>query len=71
MVSPLHDRMPVILKQGDEMRWLSSDVIPAEEMMRILATYPAEKMEVYPVSERVNKTATDDEKLIEPVKGLF
>ncbi len=71
MVAPLHDRMPVILKQDDEMRWLSSEVIPAEEINRILAQFPAEEMVAYPVSERVNKTDADDEKLIEPVKGLF
>ena len=71
VVAPLHDRMPVILKQDDEVRWLSRDALPADEMQRILAPYPVEDMEAYPVSERVNKTDADDEKLIEPVKGLF
>jgi putative SOS response-associated peptidase YedK len=71
VVAPLHDRMPVMLKQEDEMRWLSKDALPADEMQRILAPYLAADMEVYPVSERVNKPDADDEKLIEPVKGLF
>ncbi|MGA2105909.1 SOS response-associated peptidase [Methanoregula sp.] len=48
LVAPLHDRMPVILRQDDEIRWLSRDVIPAEEINRILAQYPAEGMEAYP-----------------------
>ncbi len=71
LVAPLHDRMPVILKQDDEIRWLSGGVLPDDEMKRILAMYPAGKMEAYPVSERVNTPDADDEKLIEPVKGLF
>jgi putative SOS response-associated peptidase YedK len=71
LVAPLHNRMPVILRQDDEIRWLSCDLIPAEDINRILAQYPAESMEAYPVSERVNKTDADDEKLIEPVMGLF
>jgi putative SOS response-associated peptidase YedK len=70
LMAPIHNRMPVILRQDDEMRWLSRDVLPADEMHRILAPYPAEGMEAYPVSERVNSTAVDDGRLIEPVKGL-
>jgi putative SOS response-associated peptidase YedK len=70
LMTPIHDRMPVILKQDDEMRWLSRDVLPAEEVKRILVPYPAEGMEAYPVSERVNSPAVDDERVIEPVKGL-
>jgi len=70
LMAPIHDRMPVILRQDDEMRWLSRDVLPADEMQQILAPYPAEGMEAYPVSERVNRTDVDDEKVIAPVKGL-
>jgi putative SOS response-associated peptidase YedK len=69
-MAQIHNRMPVILKQDDEMRWLSRDVLPADEITRILSPYPAEGMEVYPVSERVNKTDVDDEHVIDPVKGL-
>jgi putative SOS response-associated peptidase YedK len=32
VVAPLHDRMPVILHRDDEMRWLSHDALPADEM---------------------------------------
>jgi putative SOS response-associated peptidase YedK len=47
------------------------DATPADERKQILSPYPAEDMEAYPVSERVDKPDVDDEKLIEPVKGLF
>jgi putative SOS response-associated peptidase YedK len=70
LMAPVHPRMPVILRQDDEMRWLSRDVLPAGEMRRILAPYPPELMEAYPVSERVNDPDADDERLIGPVKGL-
>ncbi|MGA2698719.1 MAG: SOS response-associated peptidase [Methanoregula sp.] len=70
LMAPVHLRMPVILRQDDEMRWLSRDVLPAGEMRRILAPYPPELMEAYPVSERVNDPDADDERLIGPVKGL-
>ncbi|MGA9621075.1 SOS response-associated peptidase [Methanoregula sp.] len=71
LMAPIHNRMPVILRQDDEIRWLSRDVIPDEEINRILAQYPADGMEAYPVSEQVNKPDVDEQKLIEPVKGLF
>jgi putative SOS response-associated peptidase YedK len=70
LVAPVHQRMPVVLRQDDEMRWLSRDVLPAGEIHRILAPYPPELMEAYPVSERVNTPGADDERVIEPVKGL-
>jgi putative SOS response-associated peptidase YedK len=71
LVAPLHDRMPVILRQDDEIQWSSHDPIPSEDINRILAQYPAERMEAYPVSERVNKPEADDEHLIERLKVLF
>ena len=70
LMAPIHNRMPVILRQDDEMRWLSRDVLPADEVKRILSPYPAELMEAYPVSDRVNSPGADDEKVIEPLKGL-
>ncbi|MGA2162575.1 MAG: SOS response-associated peptidase family protein, partial [Methanoregula sp.] len=70
LMAPIHDRMPVILKQDDEMRWLSRDVLPADEVHRILAPYPAGLMEAYPVSERVNRTDADDKQVIERVREL-
>ena len=67
----IYNRMPVILRQDDEMRWLSRDVLLADELHRILAPYPPEGMEAYPVSaERVNSLAADDERVIQPIKGL-
>jgi putative SOS response-associated peptidase YedK len=39
-VAPLHNRMPVILKQKDENRWLTGDASPSGVMKTILRPYP-------------------------------
>jgi putative SOS response-associated peptidase YedK len=70
LVAPLHDRMPVILKQEDEERWLSGGVPLPEEMKTILGPFPAGEMEAYPVSSRVNSPDVDDERLIQPLRTL-
>jgi putative SOS response-associated peptidase YedK len=70
LMAPIHDRMPVILQQEDEIRWLSRDPLTADAMREMLAQYPADGMEAYPVSERVNRMDADDGGLIEPVRGL-
>ena len=70
LMAPIHNRMPVILRQDDEMRWLSREVLSTDEVHRILAPYPHGGMEAYPVSERVNDPAADDEMIIGRVWGL-
>ena len=70
LMAPIHDRMPVILQSEDEKRWISPGPLGADDLHRIFSPYPEEGMEIYPVSDRVNKTAVDDEKVIEPLKGL-
>jgi putative SOS response-associated peptidase YedK len=70
LVAPLHDRMPVILKQEDENRWLAGDAPTSDEMKKFLRPYPPGEMDVYPVSSRVNNPAVDDEQLIRPLVTL-
>jgi putative SOS response-associated peptidase YedK len=70
LVSPLHDRMPVILKREDEERWLTGSAPSPEEMKTILGPYDAIEMEAYPVSSRVNSPDANDERLIQPVRTL-
>jgi len=71
LVAPLHDRMPVILKQEDENRWLAGDAPTSAEMKKLLGPYPPGEMDAYPVSSRVNSPDADDEQLIQPLKTLF
>ena len=67
LVSPIHNRMPVILKREDENRWLR-DKLNETDINSILKTFPAEAMKIYPVSELVNSPRNDSEELIIPVE---
>jgi putative SOS response-associated peptidase YedK len=63
----LHNRMPVILDPKDYGRWLDGD-LPASTVGDLLKPYPAESMEVWPVSTRVNRPGNDGPELIERVE---
>ncbi len=69
LIQPLHERMPAILDRDDEARWLD----PANEAASAcLRSYPAEAMECFTVSSRVNGVKDDDAALIVPERqGLF
>jgi putative SOS response-associated peptidase YedK len=68
VVSPLHDRMPVILRREDEEGWVSGSPPPADELHDLLGPYPAGEMVAYAVSPRVNSPAADDPYLIAPLE---
>jgi len=61
LLSPLHDRMPVIVAPGAFDRWLD---VANEDTAALFAPYPADAMTYYPVSTRVNSVRNDDAKLI-------
>lgn len=66
LVSKLHNRMPVILKEEDYPKWLSQDEKPKDELLDLLSPYPTEEMVAYPVSTMVNSPRNDDPSLINP-----
>jgi len=70
LVAPVHPRMPVILSREDEACWLSTSDLAEADSRRIFAPFPAEGMEAYPVSDRANDPAADDERVIRPVSRL-
>ena len=53
---PIHDRMPVILDKVDIGRWLSGDA--GIELLRPAAE---DRLRMWSVSRRVNKTGTGDD----------
>jgi putative SOS response-associated peptidase YedK len=53
LVKAIHDRMPVILKPGDEPAWLRSDLAP-DEALALLGSYPAARMRAQEISPLVN-----------------
>lgn len=61
LLRPIHDRMPVILDSGDYEAWLDVGRLDRARLEALLRPYPAEGMEAYPVSPRVNNPRVDDE----------
>ena len=58
-LSPIHDRMPVMLESADEAAWL--DPNNAEpKLQSLLAPYDPGKTELYRVDARVNSVKNDD-----------
>jgi putative SOS response-associated peptidase YedK len=70
LVADVHTRMPVILAQENEGRWLSGDPLAPEDLKRILAPFPASAMARVPVSDLVNNPSVDDGRLIQPLGSL-
>jgi len=64
LVARIHDRMPVILEPENEDLWLDRTVEDRELLTSLLHPFPPEKMEAFPVSERVNSPKFDDPQCI-------
>ncbi|HEY8342881.1 MAG TPA: SOS response-associated peptidase [Calditerricola sp.] len=58
LVAPIHDRIPVILRPEWEASWLDLEIAAPRELEPALEPYPAEEMQSYPVSTRVNCRGT-------------
>ncbi|MGO4543790.1 SOS response-associated peptidase [Paenibacillus sp. 2TAB23] len=68
LVSPIHDRMPVILRPEDEQLWLDRSITDTAVLMPLFAPYPSSELEAYPVSAAVGNVSNDESSLIEPCK---
>ncbi|MEW4328754.1 SOS response-associated peptidase [Rossellomorea marisflavi] len=66
----VHDRMPVILKRTDYARWLDPSNQAVDELKLLLVPYPAEEMDLYPVSELVNSPKNDVADVLSPLNSL-
>ncbi len=61
-MKPIHNRMPVILKPGDEKTWLSGK--NSAEILSLLKPYPADEMDAYPVSKLVNSPRNETPEIL-------
>jgi putative SOS response-associated peptidase YedK len=66
----VHDRMPVILKRADYDRWLDPSNQAVDKLKSLLVPYPAEEMELYPVSGLVNSPKNDVADVLSPLNSL-
>lgn len=69
LLQPVHNRMPVILREKDEETWLNPDTTEAEELKQFFEPYNALDMIGYPVSKAVNNPANDTAKNIRKERG--
>lgn len=72
MMAKIHNRMPVILEAGRVTAWLGVSRLPDQgagqgDLLAMLQPYPADRMEVYPVSSLVNNARNNEVECIERV----
>jgi putative SOS response-associated peptidase YedK len=68
LMKPIHDRMPVILSKEAESVWLDPTIQDPALLLPLLVPYPAEEMEVYPVSTWVNNPEHDGAECLLPLR---
>lgn len=66
LMATIHDRMPVILHQGEFQLWLDRTVNDPHELQRLYQPYPAELMQEWQVSTAVNSPLNSDPSFIDP-----
>lgn len=66
-IRPVHDRMPVIVAPRDYAPWLDTRLRNPDELTPYLRAWPAEDMEAFAVSTRVNRPANNDAHCIDAV----
>jgi putative SOS response-associated peptidase YedK len=67
LLATIHDRMPVILDDEAQERWLGSDARSAE-LQKLLVPFPESRMKSFTVSSRVNGASADDAELVAEVE---
>ncbi len=66
LVATIHNRMPAILLPEQESQWLDTSLKEPSRLLALLQPYPAEELEAYAVSTRVNNPGNDDPLCIQP-----
>jgi putative SOS response-associated peptidase YedK len=65
LMTPIHDRMPVIIRPNRYRSWLDQRT-PVPAVKDMLQSYDSSEMEVWPVSLRVNNPREDDPGVLDP-----
>ena len=69
LVAPIHGRMPVLIDRAGYGLWLDPDATEAD-LRPLMAPFPSDAMEAFPVSPRVNRTDVDEPDLARPVAPM-
>lgn len=67
LLKTVHHRMPVILPEETHDLWLDPHIQEKEQLLPLLKPYPAEEMEFYKVSTKVNSPSNDSATNIKPM----
>ena len=69
-LSPIHDRMPVIVPPEAFDLWLDGATVDVATASALIAPAPENLLEAFPVSTDVNRTVNDNPKLVEPAAEM-
>ena len=69
-VSPIHDRMPVLLDPDALAAWLDTDANRPDDLVDLLVPSPLGTLVARPVDRRVGNVRNDDPGLLEPVEPV-
>src|SRR5690606_3633370 len=58
-MKPLHERMPVILDEAQELLWLNPSIQDESMLANVLLPHPKDDMYKYPVSKQINSPKFD------------
>lgn len=67
LIAPIHDRMPVFVPSENWDAWLDPDNDDVDALEALMAVYPSDRMEQYPVSTLVNTVANNTRDLLTPL----
>jgi putative SOS response-associated peptidase YedK len=63
----VHNRMPAIISKKKYDMWLNPEIIDSGDLLPLLRPYPADEIEYYEVSNRVNSPKNDSPENIQPL----
>lgn len=66
LMASIHDRMPVILPPAAYEEWLDPAPRTPDSLQRLIASFPQDRMQAYPVSALVNSPSNDRAELVQP-----
>ena len=65
-ISPVHHRMPVLLREEEISLWLGESLVPVETLRTLMKPCDPDLVQMHAVSPIVNKVSHDSEKNLEP-----
>ncbi len=68
LLSSVHDRMPVIFDDETARAWLNPNEMNYDHLHQLLQPYPANNMNIWEISSKINNPQCDDKECVEPIK---